>query len=1281
MIIENGVLKGVFDSDIINGKLEIPESVTGIGESAFWHCTSLEEIQIPESVTSIGKEAFIGCESLSKIQIPESVTSIGEAAFKNCKSVKEIQIPESVTSIGEEAFSKCEGLEKIQISENVTSIGERTFQFCKSLKEIQIPESVTSIGKEAFIGCESLKEIQIPKSVTSIGNLAFDDCTSLEEIQIPESVTSIGETAFGNCKSLKEIQIPESVTSIGFQAFIGCESLEEIQIPESVTSIGERAFQYCKSLNEIQIPESVTSIDERAFGHCTSLKEIQIPESVTSIGENLFEDCIKLQRIIMSNNISDQVLETLYREEMPIDQTLMFGEDLERFETLKERNKVYLEQDSDYGEKQMDIFYHRMIKSIGIEETEKIFEIPNLKEKDIKKYMTEKNEVFQSLYDLKFQAQGDLGVTLEIFKALNRELQMYKKDEQNKNSAEMKIFKELNKILEEDTQRYSLKDLVKMSMERAGYEIDLDNIEKIEEEINAKIIKINLEKIAETVEEKLAENTGDEIGIVRAQVKPVRIMIESAIKDLIKEQGEVTKENLAEKLAEKTGEAHSHYVRQNQDKIISKMLDLLEDEEVSNLLNHTAVTALKETKKQIGGAWKYKINQALVELGYTFDNLPNGLAEDEIAKLKAKLNIEIETTSIAELKEDADREEAYELLRKYGDVVTYKQIHDMFGSVQEPYSEEFMDFFKKHKEEFLSNPEYYMEFGRIHNHFKRIVNSRELKNIYKSGKLELSDIMGYLLNSKFANTREGNEELARLASSVGGITTEEEFEYVQDVFEITKRRERSSIPPIRVKSGKYEGRMLEPDDALNLFAGNITTCCQKFGDIGEASMLLGSIEENAGIFVVEEIGENGERNIVAQSLTIRQKGKDGARDRLCFDNIEIPQEILEEIPKEDHKEILELYKQAGKQAIEIDKKFLRKLQKEGKITQEQYDRFVLKEVIAGTGYNDLEGLDDLPEAETVVADEAYYQYKTKQGYMYPWIDSTKGEAPFGSPGKPVILTEMPEEERKEILKRQKENSNQNNIQEIPLWYKNVKDPTIYTATNISENEIDLIRKLERQAYREEQQIINDRVQDMEDIEDIYDIEDAKIVIGSNKDWYLIYGENEDGNIEISDLAIVGAMNAETSSKESQGNVKLATAESTDTLYKLLIEAGEKGEMIHCDATRDTSLINIKRMLRKGLVKIYDDDENEISYDKEKGLIYADNKEEIQYDYFSNNEDIEMFGVYIEPQVEAIKEEEKKIQELLNRVKETEKLRGKEKEEGLDELRKTMRKGEKTNDER
>ena len=90
--------------------------------------------------------------------------------------------------------------------------------------------------------------------------------------------------------------------------------------------------------------------------------------------------------------------------------------------------------------------------------------------------------------------------------------------------------------------------------------------------------------------------------------------------------------------------------------------------------------------------------------------------------------------------------------------------------------------------------------------------------------------------------------------------------------------------------------MLEPDDVLNLFAGNITTCCQKFGDVREGAMMLGSIEENGGIFVVEELDEKGQtKNIIGQSLTIRQKGEDGAYDRLTFDNIEINNGTLEEL--------------------------------------------------------------------------------------------------------------------------------------------------------------------------------------------------------------------------------------------------------------------------------------------------------------------------------------------------------------------------------------------------
>ena len=63
----------------------LPNSVTSIGDSAFWGCRSLSDIVIPSSVTSIGDSAFWDCSSLSKIVIPSSVTSIGDCAFDNCK--------------------------------------------------------------------------------------------------------------------------------------------------------------------------------------------------------------------------------------------------------------------------------------------------------------------------------------------------------------------------------------------------------------------------------------------------------------------------------------------------------------------------------------------------------------------------------------------------------------------------------------------------------------------------------------------------------------------------------------------------------------------------------------------------------------------------------------------------------------------------------------------------------------------------------------------------------------------------------------------------------------------------------------------------------------------------------------------------------------------------------------------------------------------------------------------------------------------------------------------
>ena len=85
--------------DSLNG-----HTVTSIGGSAFYNCSSLTSITIPEGVTSIGPRAFQNCSSLTSITLPEGVTSIGQSAFANCRNLQSVTIPGSVQSIASDTL-------------------------------------------------------------------------------------------------------------------------------------------------------------------------------------------------------------------------------------------------------------------------------------------------------------------------------------------------------------------------------------------------------------------------------------------------------------------------------------------------------------------------------------------------------------------------------------------------------------------------------------------------------------------------------------------------------------------------------------------------------------------------------------------------------------------------------------------------------------------------------------------------------------------------------------------------------------------------------------------------------------------------------------------------------------------------------------------------------------------------------------------------------------------------------------------------------------------------
>ena len=147
--------------------------------------------------------------------IPDSVTSIGDYAFFGCVGLTSVTIPDSVTSIGNDAFRNCTGITKIN---GVFYAASAVAEQCGSASfEIAITSGV-EIEAFAFFGCAGLTSVTIPNSVTSIGNCAFDSCTGLTSVTIPDSVTSIGDSAFYGCTGLTSVTIPDSVTSIGVSA-------------------------------------------------------------------------------------------------------------------------------------------------------------------------------------------------------------------------------------------------------------------------------------------------------------------------------------------------------------------------------------------------------------------------------------------------------------------------------------------------------------------------------------------------------------------------------------------------------------------------------------------------------------------------------------------------------------------------------------------------------------------------------------------------------------------------------------------------------------------------------------------------------------------------------------------------------------------------------------------------------------------------------------------------------------------------------------------------------
>ena len=169
-----------FNEDIV--RVKIADTVTSIGDFAFYGCKNLTSVQIPDSVKSIGKYSFTGCERLSSVQFGGGLTSIGEAAFYNCYALSSLHLPYGLTDLGSQAFYRCESLYTVTVPADVKNMGTSVFAYCKNLVRAEIKAQLTSLPSWTFYGCEMLTTVSFPQTVSEIENSAFKQCESLSSI-------------------------------------------------------------------------------------------------------------------------------------------------------------------------------------------------------------------------------------------------------------------------------------------------------------------------------------------------------------------------------------------------------------------------------------------------------------------------------------------------------------------------------------------------------------------------------------------------------------------------------------------------------------------------------------------------------------------------------------------------------------------------------------------------------------------------------------------------------------------------------------------------------------------------------------------------------------------------------------------------------------------------------------------------------------------------------------------------------------------------------------------
>ena len=245
--------------------VELPKSLTKIGNYAFYNLNNLQSISLPSSLKTLGASCFEKCTSLTSIKFPKNLKTIPKEAFRSCSALKSANF-NNINSIGDYAFYKTGLSDEIIFSTTMKKIGSNAFDGCK-LAGITIQSGI--IGQKAFSNCYSLTSITIKGGEISKNSFYYDSAVKIIDVRAED----ISNGVFSGLKKIQEITLRSGTLKAG--TISNLNALYKINFNGNV-KLERYSISNCPKLNAITLSDVNTNYewDNAAFNNCPDLNII-----------------------------------------------------------------------------------------------------------------------------------------------------------------------------------------------------------------------------------------------------------------------------------------------------------------------------------------------------------------------------------------------------------------------------------------------------------------------------------------------------------------------------------------------------------------------------------------------------------------------------------------------------------------------------------------------------------------------------------------------------------------------------------------------------------------------------------------------------------------------------------------------------------------------------------------------------------------------------------------------------------------------------------------------